>query len=85
MKPLKLILEQIEVESFDTSHGVAGASGTVMGHQVRTAPRDDASDVCDWTDEWNGGCRETGITVFCDPNCGDTVSDGPTGDFSCDL
>ncbi|HVG45670.1 MAG TPA: hypothetical protein VM890_13105 [Longimicrobium sp.] len=82
MKKRKLVLEQIEVESFDTSRGVAEARGTVMGHVIY---RPDKIISGGWTDEWNGGCAETGVTVFCDPNCGDTVSDGPTGGFSCDL
>jgi hypothetical protein len=84
MQPLKLNLEQIEVESFDTSRGVAGRSGTVMGHQLTRPVQPIASDVCEWTNQWNGGCQETGITVYCDPNCGDTVG-GPTAEFSCDL
>lgn len=81
MKPLKLVLEEIAVESFDMSRGGGAQPGTVVG---LAAPPRDASNVC-WTDEWNGGCAETGITIWCDPNCGDTVSDGPTGANSCQL
>lgn len=78
MKKVKLALEALEVESFETVSGAESTSGTVFGH---------ATLVC--TEQWScTSCDETGdaascLGASCGPTCGGDCGDQTYAMHSC--
>lgn len=81
---LKLNLEQLTVDSFDTS-APNGEKGTVFGEQVTTIPTRMRDHTC-W-ESCNGSC-ETGpcwsVCASCNDTCDGWTCAGPWSDCTCD-
>ncbi len=88
MKKLALNLEDLAVESFDTS-GKAAARGTVIGHDETTGPYVVCScaPTPNHTEQvsCNGTCDNSACYGTCDASCGGTCdyTCDCTGDFRC--
>jgi hypothetical protein len=79
MPKIKLDLDALDVQSFETVAGAPGAPGTVHGHMPRTIEPDASQESCDGLCGGGTGYNTCGAT--CEACSGDTC-DAWSCDFS---
>ena len=90
MRKLKLELDGLQVESFDTQPGARGA-GTVAGHadligigNVVIGPAPDTQDLQRCWESWNNSCVTCVISACPGETCGNQLTCGNTCKETCE-